>query len=75
MATDYATTPITSKGQWIFGLLVGIIAVIIRLWGAYPEGMSYAILMMNVASPLIDRLTRPSPFGVQKPVKENSGAV
>jgi electron transport complex protein RnfD len=72
MATDYATTPVTAKGQWIFGIGAGLIAVIIRVWGAYPEGVSYAILLMNVAAPLIEKLTRQSPLGVQKPPKEKT---
>jgi electron transport complex protein RnfD len=72
MATDYATTPVTPKGQWIFGIGVGALVVIIRKWGTYPEGVSYAILLMNVAAPLIEKITRPSPFGVQKPPKKKT---
>jgi electron transport complex protein RnfD len=68
MATDYATSPITAKGRVIFGVGCGIITMLIRLYGGYPEGCSYSILLMNVATPLIDRLTRPKPFGyVRKP--------
>ncbi len=63
MATDYTTTPVTPKGRWIFGIGCGVITVMIRLWGGYPEGVSYSILLMNVATPLIDRLTRPRRFG------------
>jgi electron transport complex protein RnfD len=73
MATDYATTPVTPAGQWIFGAGAGVIAVIIRLWGTYPEGVSYAILLMNVAAPLIEKATRPIPFGVQKPAGKKAG--
>jgi electron transport complex protein RnfD len=73
MATDYATTPVTPAGQWIFGAGAGVIAVIIRLAGAYPEGVSYAILLMNVAAPLIEKATRPVPFGVQKPAGKAPG--
>ena len=66
MATDYVTSPITKKGQWIFGVGCGIITMLIRLWGGYPEGVSYSILLMNVATPLIDRYTRPKVFGVRE---------
>jgi electron transport complex protein RnfD len=63
MATDYVTTPMTVKGQWIFGIGCGIITMLIRIWGGYPEGVSYSILLMNVATPLIDRYTKPKVFG------------
>lgn len=63
MATDMVTTPVTPKGKWIFGLGCGVITVIIRIWGGYPEGVSYSILLMNVFTPLIDRATRPKKFG------------
>ncbi len=63
MATDYVTSPITHKGRLIFGIGCGILTVLIRLWGGYPEGVCYSILLMNVATPLIDRLTLPRPFG------------
>ncbi len=63
MATDYTTTPVTPKGQIIFGIGCGIITVLIRLWGGYPEGASYAILLMNVATPLIDKVTAPRRYG------------
>ncbi len=63
MATDYVTSPITAKGRIIFGVGCGLITMLIRLYGGYPEGCSYSILLMNVATPLIDRLTRPHPFG------------
>lgn len=70
MATDYTTTPTTPKGQIIFGLGCGIITVLIRVWGGYPEGVSYSILLMNVATPLIDKLTAPKRFGYIKTKKE-----
>ncbi len=54
MATDYVTSPLTRKGQIVFGIGCGIITAVIRLWGGYPEGVSYAILMMNAATPIID---------------------
>ncbi len=63
MATDYVTTPMTVKGQWIFGIGCGVITMLIRLWGGYPEGVSYSILLMNVATPLIDRYIKPKVFG------------
>ncbi|SKC64397.1 RnfABCDGE type electron transport complex subunit D [Maledivibacter halophilus] len=66
MATDYASSPVTPKGQIIFALGCGIITSIIRLYGGYPEGVSYSILLMNVASPLIDKYTSPKVFGEVK---------
>lgn len=63
MATDYVTGPITPRGRWIFAIGCGLITSLIRLWGGYPEGVSYSILIMNVAAPLIDRFTVPQPFG------------
>ena len=63
MATDYVTSPVTARGRWIFGAGCGIITMLIRLYGGYPEGCSYSILLMNVATPLIDRLTAPRLFG------------
>ncbi|MDH4210817.1 MAG: RnfABCDGE type electron transport complex subunit D [candidate division WOR-3 bacterium] len=66
MATDWVTSPITKKGRWIFGIGCGIITIIIRIWGGYPEGVSYSILLMNVFTPLIDRLTKERIFGEQK---------
>ena len=65
MATDYTTTPYTPMGQVVFGIGCGILTVLIRIWGGYPEGVSYSILLMNIASPLIDRLTRPLRYGTQ----------
>lgn len=66
MATDWVTSPITRKGRWIFGVGCGVITIIIRLWGGYPEGVSYSILLMNVFTPLIDRLTKERIFGEQR---------
>ena len=65
MATDYVTSPLTRKGQIIFGMGCGLITAIIRLWGGYPEGASYAILMMNAFAPLIDRYIRPRIYGTK----------
>lgn len=66
MATDYVTSPITHKGMIIFGVGCGVLTVIIRLFGAYPEGVSFAILLMNALTPLIDRATNPVVFGSRK---------
>jgi len=66
MATDYVTSPLTRKGQMVFGVGCGIITAVIRLWGGYPEGVSYAILMMNAATPLIDRYTKSRVYGTRK---------
>ncbi|MFC1804449.1 RnfABCDGE type electron transport complex subunit D [Candidatus Omnitrophota bacterium] len=63
MATDYVTCPLTRKGQIIFGIGCGLLTAIIRIWGGYPEGVSYAILMMNAATPIIDRYTKPRVYG------------
>ncbi len=71
MATDYSSSPVTSLGKLIMGFGCGFITVIIRLYGNYPEGMSFAILLMNLCVPLIDRYTRPKVFGVKKEVKNN----
>lgn len=66
MATDYVTSPMTPAGQWIFGVSIGILIILIREWGAYPEGVSFAILIMNAFVPLINKYARPRVFGVQK---------
>ena len=63
MATDPVTSPITPKGAWIFGVGVGLLVVLIRVFGGFPEGVMYAILLMNAATPLIDRYTQPRVFG------------
>jgi len=65
MATDYVSSPLTRKGQVIFGIGCGIITAIIRIRGGYPEGVSYAILMMNAATPLIDRYTKSRAYGAK----------
>ena len=66
MATDYVTSPTTPWGQIVFGIGCGVITCVIRFWGGYPEGVTYAILLMNVLAPLIDRWTMPKPFGKVK---------
>jgi len=65
MATDYATSPMTTKGCVIFAVGIGVITMCIRLWGAYPEGMSFAILIMNACVPLINKYIKPKRFGVK----------
>lgn len=62
MATDYVTSPMTTRGQLIYGVGIGLITVIIRLWGSYPEGVSFAILLMNATTPLIDKYISPKRF-------------
>lgn len=63
MATDYTTSPMTKKGQIIFGIGCGVIATVIRIFGGYPEGVSYSILLMNLCVPLIDKYVTPRVFG------------
>jgi electron transport complex protein RnfD len=65
MATDYVATPLTAKGQIIFGVGCGLLTAVIRIWGGYPEGVSYAILMMNAATPFIDRYTKNRIYGTE----------
>lgn len=63
MATDYSTTPNTNWGRIIFGLGCGLITVLIRIWGSYPEGVSFSILLMNILTPYISNFTRKKPLG------------
>ena len=63
MATDYVTSPMTPKGQIIYGVCIGVLTIVIRNWGAYPEGMSFAILIMNAFTPLINSYVKPKRFG------------
>ena len=63
MATDYATSPMTTKGAVIYAVGIGVITMCIRLWGAYPEGMSFAILIMNAVTPLLNKYVKPKRFG------------
>jgi len=70
MATDMVTSPVTLKGMWIFGFGCGLITAVIRLWGGYPEGVAFAILIMNATVPLIDRYTRPKVFGEARKIYE-----
>ncbi|MGE5280474.1 MAG: RnfABCDGE type electron transport complex subunit D [Deltaproteobacteria bacterium] len=66
MATDYVTSPITKKGQVVFGVCCGLLTGVIRRWGGYPEGVCYSILFMNTAVPLIDRFMQPRRYGVTR---------
>lgn len=66
MATDYSSSPMTAKGQVIFAIGCGLLTTVIRFFGGYPEGVSYSILLMNIATPLIDRFTLPRKFGEVK---------
>ncbi|GFP34824.1 Na+-translocating ferredoxin:NAD+ oxidoreductase subunit D [Candidatus Hakubella thermalkaliphila] len=68
MATDYVTTPLTKKGKVIFGLGAGIIVVLIRMVGGYPEGVAFSILLMNAFTPLIDQVTKPRVYGTKRKV-------
>lgn len=70
MATDWVTSPVSKKGRWVFGVGCGVLTILIRVWGGYPEGVSYSILLMNVFTPVIDRFTRERIFGERKKVKE-----
>lgn len=63
MATDYVTSPMSHRGMLLYGVMIGLITIIIRQWGAYPEGMSFAILIMNGVTPLINRYMKPRKFG------------
>lgn len=72
MATDYVTSPMVAKGQIIYGVCIGLLTIVIRNWGAYPEGMSFAILIMNAFTPLINTYCKPRRFGevVRKEVQK-----
>lgn len=66
MATDYVTSPMSDLGKIIYAIGIGVITVVIRTWGAYPEGVSFAILIMNAATPLLNMYIRPKRFGEKK---------
>ena len=70
MATDYSTSPINTAGKIVFGLGCGLLTAVIRFYGSLPEGVSYSILLMNIACPLIEKLTQPKYFGFVKPQKK-----
>lgn len=65
MATDMVTSPVTNRGRWIFGAGIGVLVVVIRLWGGLPEAVMYSILLMNAAVPGINRATEPRVFGTR----------
>ena len=73
MATDYTTSPINFKGQVVFGIGCGVITALIRLFGNLPEGVSFAIILMNILVPHIENLTTPKPFGTVKEKKKKAG--
>ncbi len=66
MATDYVTSPMTKTGMLIYGIMIGVIVMVIRHWGAYPEGVSFAILIMNGVTPLINAYLKPRRFGEKR---------
>jgi Na+-translocating ferredoxin:NAD+ oxidoreductase subunit D len=66
MATDMVTSPMSKRGQVIYSVGIGAITVCIRVWGAYPEGISFAILIMNAFTPLINNYVKPKRFGEKK---------
>ena len=77
IATDYVTSPVSKKGQLVFGLGCGILIWLIRTFAGYPEGMAFAVLLMNGLTPIIDQYTRPRAFGRNSkgeplPLKEKS---
>ena len=74
MATDYATSPVTKKGQLVFGIGCGLFTVLIRYFGSYNEGVCYSIMVMNLLVPLIDKYTKPTRFGVVKSDKKEAAA-
>ena len=75
MATDYVTSPVTHLGQIVYGIGCGVLTVVIRYFGGYPEGVSYAILIMNCCVVLLDRIGRPKKFGTPKKVKKEAAKV
>lgn len=72
MATDYTTSPIHFKGRIVFAVGCGVLTMLIRMFGSLPEGVSFSIIIMNILVPLIERMTRPRPFGVKKEKKEGA---
>lgn len=66
IATDYVTSPLYPKGKVIFGAGVGVLTMVIRLWAGYPEGVSFAVLLMNATVPILDRYTKPAKFGIRR---------
>ena len=73
MATDYVTSPITAKGQLIYGVILGLMTALFRVLGSSAEGVSYAIIIGNLLVPIIEKITLPKPFGCEKPMKKAKG--
>lgn len=71
MATDMVASPITPMGVWVYGALIGLLVVVIRIWGGLPEGVMYAILLANAISPHIDNMIRPRVYGTAKSLKQS----
>ena len=63
MATDYVTSPMTPRGMIVYGIGIGVLTIVIRVFGAYPEGVAFAILIMNAFTPLINTWVKPKRFG------------
>jgi len=74
MATDMATSPVTPRGMWLYGGLIGVLTVMIRYYGGLPEGVMYAILIANAATPLIEQITQPTPFGKSTSIRAGRSA-
>ena len=72
MATDLVTSPLTPRGCWIFGIGIGVLVVLIRIWGGLPEGVMYSILLMNAVTPLINRYNKTMVFGLSKRLKSKN---
>jgi electron transport complex protein RnfD len=66
MATDYSTSPMTTKGMLIYAALIGLLTILIRVYGSYPEGISFAILILNALTPFINKYCKPYRFGEGK---------
>ena len=74
MATDYVTSPVTRNGEIFFGVGCGLLTVFIRYFGGYPEGVSYAILIMNCCVWLLDKVGKPARYGVTKEMRQQQKA-
>ena len=70
MATDMVASPLTKTGVYVYGIIIGVLVVVIRVWAGLPEGVMYAILLANAISPHIDNLVRPRVYGSVKRTKE-----
>ena len=73
MATDYVTSPMHPAGKILFGMGCGLVTMVIRAFGGYPEGVSFAILLMNALTPILDRVTRPAKFGLDRVAAPQGG--